>query len=52
MRSVVDTCLAAKWLAQEMESVQAEALLHDELLAPDLLFACAHQRPIEGLLKA
>ena len=39
MKWVVDASVAAKWLAPEMESAQAEALLDDELLAPDLLFA-------------
>lgn len=39
MKWVVDASVAAKWLAPEIDSTQAEALLDDELLAPDLLFA-------------
>jgi predicted nucleic acid-binding protein len=39
MKWVVDASVAAKWLAPEAESAQAQALLDDELLAPDLLFA-------------
>ena len=39
MKWVVDASVAAKWLAPEVESTQAVALLGDELLAPDLLFA-------------
>jgi predicted nucleic acid-binding protein len=38
-RWVIDASVAAKWLAPEAESAQAEALLDDDLLAPDLLFA-------------
>lgn len=39
MRWVVDASVAAKWLAPEPDSPQAEALLDDELIVPDLLFA-------------
>lgn len=39
MKWVVDASVAAKWLAPEAESTQAEALLDSELLAPDLIFA-------------
>lgn len=39
MRWVVDASVAAKWLAPEPESPLAEALLDDELIVPDLLFA-------------
>jgi predicted nucleic acid-binding protein len=39
MKWVVDASVAAKWLAPEAESDVAAALLDDELLAPDLLFA-------------
>lgn len=35
---VVDASVAAKWLAPEAGSVAAEALLEDELSAPDLLY--------------
>jgi predicted nucleic acid-binding protein len=38
MKWVVDASVAAKWLAPEAESAQAEALLDGELLAPDLIF--------------
>lgn len=38
MKWVVDASVAAKWLAPEAESAQAEALLDSELLAPDLIF--------------
>ena len=38
MKWVVDASVAAKWLAPEAESALAEALLDDELLAPDLIF--------------
>lgn len=38
MKWVVDASVAAKWLAPEAESTQAEALLDSELLAPDLIF--------------
>jgi predicted nucleic acid-binding protein len=37
-RWVIDASVAAKWLAPEAESALAEALLDDELLAPDLLW--------------
>jgi predicted nucleic acid-binding protein len=36
---VVDASAAAKWLAPEAESAQADALLGETLTAPDLLFA-------------
>ena len=39
MKWVVDASVAAKWLAPEADSPLAEALLDDDLLAPDLLFA-------------
>ena len=39
MKWVIDASVAAKWLAPEAESAQAEALLDSELIAPDLLFA-------------
>ena len=39
MKWVVDASVAAKWLAPEPDSSLAEALLDDELIAPDLLFA-------------
>lgn len=39
MKWVVDASVAAKWLAPELESPQAAALLNDKLVAPDLLFA-------------
>jgi predicted nucleic acid-binding protein len=39
MKRVVDASVAAKWLAPEADSHWAEALLDDELIAPDLLFA-------------
>ncbi len=38
-RWVVDASTAAKWLAPEPESAQAEALLGETLIAPDLIFA-------------
>ena len=38
MKWVIDASVAAKWLAPEAESTQAEALLDSELLAPDLIF--------------
>ena len=38
MKWVVDAGVAAKWLAPEAESAQAEALLDSELLAPNLIF--------------
>lgn len=39
MKRVVDASVAAKWLAPEPDSGMAEALLDDELVVPDLLFA-------------
>ena len=39
MKWVVDASVAAKWLAPEADSALASALLDDELLVPDLLFA-------------
>ncbi len=39
MKWVVDASVAAKWLAPEPDSLLAEALLDDELIVPDLLFA-------------
>ena len=39
MKWVVDASVAAKWLAPEADSALAEALLDDDLLAPDLLYA-------------
>ena len=39
MKWVVDASVAAKWLVPEVDSALAVALLDDELLAPDLLFA-------------
>lgn len=39
MKWVIDASVAAKWLAPEPDSPLAEALLDDELIAPDLLFA-------------
>ena len=36
---VIDASVAAKWLLPEDGSDQASALLGDELLVPDLLFA-------------
>jgi predicted nucleic acid-binding protein len=39
MKWVVDASVAAKWLAPEPDSPWAEALLDDELIVPDLLFA-------------
>ena len=36
---VVDASVAAKWLATEPGSKAAEALLDDDLVAPDLLYA-------------
>lgn len=38
MKWVVDASVAAKWLAPEAESLQAERLLDHELVVPDLLF--------------
>ena len=39
MKWVIDASVAAKWLAPEPESAQADALLDDDLMAPDLIFA-------------
>ncbi len=39
MKRVVDASVAVKWLAPEPDSWLADALLDDELIAPDLLFA-------------
>jgi predicted nucleic acid-binding protein len=39
MKWVVDASVAAKWLAPERDSPLAEALLDDDLIVPDLLFA-------------
>lgn len=39
MKWVVDASVAAKWLAPEEESALADALLDDDLIVPDLLFA-------------
>ena len=39
MKWVVDASVAAKWLVPEPDSPLAEALLDDELIVPDLLFA-------------
>lgn len=39
MKWVIGASVAAKWLAPESDSPPAEALLDDELIAPDLLFA-------------
>jgi predicted nucleic acid-binding protein len=39
MKWVVDASVAAKWLAPEPDSPLAEALLDDELIVSDLLFA-------------
>lgn len=39
MKWVVDASVVAKWLAPEPDSALAEALLDDELAAPDLLYA-------------
>lgn len=38
MTWVVDASVAGKWLAPEADSALAEALLDDELAAPDLLY--------------
>ena len=38
MKWVVDASAAAKWLAPEAESAQAEALLEHDLFVPDLVF--------------
>ena len=39
MKWVIDASVAAKWLAPEPDSPLADALLDDELIVPDLLFA-------------
>lgn len=39
VRWVVDASVAGKWLAPEPESAQADTLLADELIVPDLIFA-------------
>ena len=39
MKWVVDASVAVKWLAPELESLRATALIDDELIVPDLLFA-------------
>ena len=39
MKWVIDASVAVKWLAPEPDSPLAEALLDDELIVPDLLFA-------------
>ncbi len=39
MKWVVDASVAAKWLAPEPDTPQAESLLADDLIAPDLLYA-------------
>ena len=39
MKWVVDASVAAKWLAPEPDSPQAEALLTEDLIVPDLLYA-------------
>lgn len=39
MKWVVDASVAAKWLAPEPDTPQAVALLTDDLIAPDLLYA-------------
>jgi predicted nucleic acid-binding protein len=36
---VIDASVAAKWLAPEPDSALAEALLDDDLIVPDLLYA-------------
>jgi predicted nucleic acid-binding protein len=38
MKWVIDASVAAKWLAPEADSPAAEAMLDEELLAPDLLY--------------
>ena len=38
MKWVVDASAAAKWLAPEAESAQADALLEHDLFVPDLVF--------------
>ena len=39
MKWVVDASVAAKWLAPELDSPLADALLDDQLAAPDLIYA-------------
>ena len=39
MKRVVDASVAAKWLAPEPDSPQAQALLDNEPIVPDLLYA-------------
>ena len=39
MKWAVDASVTAKWLAPEPESPLADALLDNELIVPDLLFA-------------
>jgi len=39
MKWVIDASVAAKWVVPEHDSPLAEALLDDELIVPDLLFA-------------
>ena len=39
MKWVVDASVAAKWLAPEPDTPLAEALLADDLIVPDLLYA-------------
>ena len=39
MKWVIDASVAAKWLAPEPDTPLAEALLADDLIAPDLLYA-------------
>ncbi len=39
MKRVIDASVAVKWLAPEPDSPLAEALLDDELIVPDLMFA-------------
>ena len=38
-KCVIDASVAAKWLAPEPDSALAEALLDDDLIVPDLLYA-------------
>ena len=39
MKWVIDASVAAKWMAPEPDTPLAEALLADDLIAPDLLYA-------------
>lgn len=39
MKRVVDASVAAKWLAPEPDAPLADAMLDDDLIVPDLLFA-------------